>query len=170
MKELIKDRIDVLMDSANKGNTNAQLKLARCFYEGHLVEKSIDNALYWSFKAISSDNDTAIRYFEAISAGNILPLSESMQKIEKVSHIIEKVPIWEIIIGIACFYIMSQIDIQSLFILWIAVTGFLSLFGSFIVKKIYNRFVKRGKIDLSSSITIIIIHFILIYITIGLLE
>ena len=56
MKERIKDRIDVLFEKAKAGDNEAQLKLAKSFYRGNLVEKSIDQAKYWAFKAIQNGN------------------------------------------------------------------------------------------------------------------
>lgn len=66
MKEQLKDRLDALLESAKAGDGAAQLKLAKCFYNGHLVEKSIENALYWSFKAASSGVPDAESYYNAI--------------------------------------------------------------------------------------------------------
>ena len=66
MKELLKDRIDILMEKACSGDSNAQLKLAKCFYNGNLVEKSYEQAKYWAFKSISANNKSAIDFYQSI--------------------------------------------------------------------------------------------------------
>lgn len=66
MKDLLRDRIDVLMDKAKAGNARAQLKLARWFKKGHLVEKSLDQARYWAFKAVSAGKVSAQSFYESL--------------------------------------------------------------------------------------------------------
>lgn len=66
MKELLRDRIDVLMENASSGDSAAQLKLAKDFYRGHLVERSIELAKYWSFKAVVSGNNLAPVFYQNI--------------------------------------------------------------------------------------------------------
>ena len=66
MKELLRDRVDVLMEKAQAGDGDAQLKLAKWFYEGHLVEKSIDQAKYWAFKSILAGNTSASSFYANI--------------------------------------------------------------------------------------------------------
>lgn len=66
MKKL-RDRFDVLLDNAKDGDSTAQLELAHCFYEGKLVEQSIENARYWAFKAADGGNKMAETYYNAIT-------------------------------------------------------------------------------------------------------
>ena len=66
MKELIRDRIDVLLDKAKSGNSRAQLRLAKCFYKGRLVEKSPDLAKYWAFKAILGGDEFAADFYKTV--------------------------------------------------------------------------------------------------------
>lgn len=66
MKEPLKDRIDVLFEKAKSGDSKAQLKLAKCFYSGKLVEQSIDQAKYWAFKAILAENKDASIFYKTI--------------------------------------------------------------------------------------------------------
>lgn len=66
MKELIRDRIDVLLDKAKSGNSRAQLRLAKCFHKGRLVEKSSDLAKYWAFKAILNGNNSAVSFYKTL--------------------------------------------------------------------------------------------------------
>ena len=66
MKELIRDRIDVWTDKAKDGDARLQLRLAKCFHEGRLVEKSEDLAKYWAFKAILGGNRSAVGFYKTI--------------------------------------------------------------------------------------------------------
>ena len=52
---------------ANAELLTAQLELAHCFYEGKLVEQSIENARYWAFKAADGGNKMAESYYNTIS-------------------------------------------------------------------------------------------------------
>ena len=54
------------------GDATAQLKLAKCFHRGHLVEKSSDLAKYWAFKAIQNGNGEARDYYQTIVKGSTL--------------------------------------------------------------------------------------------------
>ncbi len=69
MKKLLKDRIDVLFEKARSGDSNAQLKLAKNFKKGHLVEPSIEQAKYWAFKSASAGNLSAQRFFQNLDKG-----------------------------------------------------------------------------------------------------
>ena len=63
MKELIKDRIDILVEKAKGGDFESQFELAKSFYYGKLVERSLPLARYWAFKAITNpdkDRDSDI--------------------------------------------------------------------------------------------------------------
>ena len=66
MKKL-RDRFDVLLDAAKDGDSHKQLELARCFYEGTLVEKSLDAARYWAFCSASNGNAEAQSFYNKIS-------------------------------------------------------------------------------------------------------
>lgn len=54
MSNLKEDRFDVLMRKAKSDDAFAQYELAKWFYEGHLVEKSNEQAAYWAFKALNA--------------------------------------------------------------------------------------------------------------------
>ena len=66
MSNLLKDRIDILIEKAKSGDSKAQLRLAKCFNSGHLVEKSPDLAKYWAFKSLQSGNNKAAKFYQAI--------------------------------------------------------------------------------------------------------
>lgn len=63
MKEILKHRIDALMEKAIAGDADAQLQLAKEFVRGKYVEKSQDNARYWAFKAINGGNYSAQTFY-----------------------------------------------------------------------------------------------------------
>ena len=65
--ELLRNRIDILIDKALANDAKARYKLARCLYKGHLVEKDTEAAKYWAFKAIINSYIKAGRLFEKIS-------------------------------------------------------------------------------------------------------
>lgn len=67
MSELLKHRIDRLMDKALEGDSKAQLELAKEFAKGEIVEKSMNNAKYWAFKAVNTGNSAAINYYNSIA-------------------------------------------------------------------------------------------------------
>lgn len=163
MKKPLKDRIDILIESARNGNSVAQLKLSKCFYKGHLVEKSNENALYWSFKAVSAGVPEAESYYNAIRSGAKLPISDNMRKFISLIGNLEIVPIWEFLIGFIGFGIFSKVDALQKFMIWLLITGLVSGILAYIVKKVYNFFVKDKEIDLSAIITILVVHVISIY-------
>lgn len=163
MKEPLKDRIDILIESARNGNSVSQLKLSKCFYEGHLVEKSNENAQYWSFKAVSAGVPEAECYYNAISRGARLPISDNMRKFIALIGNLEIVPIWEFLIGFIGFGIFSKVDALQNIMVWLLVTGLVSGILAYIVKKVYNFFVKGKDLDLSAIITILVVHIISIY-------
>ena len=66
MTKLVEDRIDVWMEKAKAGDAKAQFRLAKCFKRGHLVEKSLDLARYWAFKAVSSGKTSAQSFYESL--------------------------------------------------------------------------------------------------------
>lgn len=53
MKELLNDRIDILVDKARQGDFTSQFKLAKSFYYGKLVKRSLPLARYWAYKAVT---------------------------------------------------------------------------------------------------------------------
>lgn len=169
MKEKLKDRVDTLIELAKAGDGASQLKLSKCFYEGRLVEKSTENALYWSFKAVSAGVPEAESYYSAISRGVKLPISDNMRKLIALIGNLEIVPIWEFIIGFIGFGVFSKVDALQNIMIWLLVTGLVSGILAYIVKKVYNFFVKGIDIDLSGIVTILVVHIISVYLGISLL-
>lgn len=54
MSKMKEDRFDILMNKAKSDDAFAQYELAKWFYEGHLVEKSNEQAAYWAFKSLNA--------------------------------------------------------------------------------------------------------------------
>lgn len=169
MKDNLQDRVDTLIELAKAGDGVSQLKLAKYFYNGHLVEKSTENALYWSFKAVSAGVPDAANYYNAIYRGAKLPISDSMRKYISLIGNLEVLPIWEFLIGFIGFGIFSKVDALQNIVLWLLLTGLVSGVLAYIVKKVYNFFVKGKDIDLSAIITILVVHVISIYFCISML-
>lgn len=161
MKEPIKDRIDVLIESARNGNTDSQLKLAKCFYKGHLVEKSIDNALYWSFKAASSGSTDAVRYYEAIVENKNIP---STKIAETITTYMSGIAFLELLIGAIIWLFVTVDETAYYFFMLLTITGAMSLLGVYISSKIFNHYTYQK----SEAVTIIVIHLIGIYIAYNL--
>lgn len=169
MKDYLQDRVDTLIELAKTGDGASQLKLAKCFYNGHLVEKSTENALYWSFKAVSSGVPEAENYYYAIIRGTKLPISNNMKKYISLIGNLEVVPMWEFLVGFIGFAIFSKVEALQNIMIWLLVTGLVSGILAYIVKKVYNFFVKGKDLDLSAIITILVVHVISIYFGISIL-
>lgn len=56
MKNLINDRIDDLVAKAKQGDFRSQFELAKSFYYGRRVKRSIPLARYWSYRAMTNTN------------------------------------------------------------------------------------------------------------------
>lgn len=54
MSKMKEDRFDILMNKAKSDDAVAQYELAKWFFEGHLVEKSNEQAAYWAFKSLNA--------------------------------------------------------------------------------------------------------------------
>lgn len=156
MKEPLKDRIDVLIESARNGDSVSQLKLAKCFYEGHLVKKSVDNALYWSFKAASSGNTDAISYYDAIVENKSIP---SGSIAEKVASYMSGLAVIELILGFILLFVELDEAVHN-FIVLLLITGVVSLLGVYISSRMFH----HDTYQKSEAITIIVIHLIALFI------
>lgn len=163
MKEPLKDRIDVLIESAKSGDGVAQLKLSKYFYEGHLVEKSIENAKYWAFKATSAGIPNAENYYNAITQGAKLPLSDNLRRYIGIIRKIGAAPIWEFFIGLFGIIVFSKVTFWGDFSIWLLMTGMISGILGYVVKHVYHFFVKSPEFDLSAIFTIFVVHIVSIY-------
>lgn len=161
MKELLKHRIDVLMEKAKAGDVDAQLKLAKEFIKGSIVEKSLDNARYWAFKAISGGNASAISFYESIASDYQASLSE---KIDTILSYSKWLPWIEFVGTILLFVILPNDITQGSILGWFLCVGLISLvlitYISIILNKLFNLSLEKG-----TAITIIIVHIIGVIIT-----
>lgn len=164
MKEIIKDRIDVLFEKARSGDSNAQLKLAKSFYKGSLVEKSTDQAKYWAFKSVSSGNKSAQIFYNEI-------LKTKKEKVTDAIHflitIIYILPYIEIVIGVAVIIIASIIGYGDSIVASLATAcfgiGIVSMFVSFGIGKIGDKFITSDGYVKGSSVGVLIVHVVGIY-------
>ena len=163
MKEPLKDRIDVLIESAKNGDGVVQLKLSKYFYEGHLVEKSIENAKYWAFKATSAGIPNAESYYNAITRGVKLSMSDNLRNYIGIIKNVEVAPIWEFFIGLFGIIVSSKVSYLENFFIWLLMTGMISGVLGYVVKYICHFFAKNFELDLSAMITIFVVHVVSIY-------
>lgn len=136
MKTLLKHRIDRLYEQAVAGNSDAQLKLAKEFVRGRLVEKSQDNARYWAFKAITSGNLSAISFYGSIASDHTSLLSEN---IDHILSYAKWIPWIEMIGAMALLLILPFDKTISSILGWFVVIGMVSLFLYSIMSKILKR-------------------------------
>ena len=67
MKKPLKDRIDILIESARNGNSVAQLKLSKCFYKGILLRSPMRMRYTGHLKPCSAGVPEAESYYNAIT-------------------------------------------------------------------------------------------------------
>lgn len=167
MKEKLKDRIDVLFEKAKAGEPNAQLKLSKFFYKGHLVKKSTDQAKYWAFKAIQNGNGNAQAYYQTIVTGGFRPSSKLVDLCDKISLF----SIYEFAIAFIPFLIMSIFHLDdNIFYnicLWIFGVGFVSFLLSLLTGKIGEAINKAKGKSIGTGLGIVVVHVIALWLTIA---
>ena len=151
MKEILKHRIDRLMERAVTGDTDAQLDLAKEFVKGNIVEKSLENARYWAFKAVSGGSTPAIKFYNSIASDFQPSYSE---KVDAFLAYAKWIPWVEIIVAILLWNIISCNETTLSILTWFIIIGIASLFLKAIVSNIlHNTF----NISLNKSITLTIL-------------
>lgn len=164
MKEKLKDRIDVLFEKAKAGDNEAQLKLAKSFYRGNLVEKSIDQAKYWAFKSVSSGNMSAQGFYNELLKTKKEKVTEAIAFLITFLTIL---PYIEIVIGLAVMIIAIIIGYGDSIVVSLATAcfgiGIVSMFVSFGSGKIGDKFITSDGYIKGSSVGVIIVHAIGIY-------
>lgn len=164
MKEKLKDRIDVLFEKAKAGDNEAQLKLAKCFYRGNLVEKSIDQAKYWAFKSVSSGNMSAQGFYNELLKTKKDKVTDAFTYLITILTIL---PYIEIIIGLAVMIIANIIGYGDSIVASLATAcfgiGIVSMFVSFGTGKIGDKFITSDGYIKGSSVGVIIVHVVGIY-------
>ena len=165
MSDLLKDRIDILVDKAKSGDATAQLSLAKCFHAGRLVEKSSDLAKYWAFKAIQNGNGKARGYYQALVAGNTSSSSKFVDLCDKISVF----PIFEYTIAFIPFLIMSIFNLDdNLFYnicLWIFGVGFISFLVSLLTGKIGETINNANGKSVGTVLGFLLVHIVALWIT-----
>ena len=156
MKELLKHRIDVLMEKAKDGDASAQFKLAKEFKKGRIVEKSLDNARYWAFKAISGGNSSAISFYNSIASDYQVPLTE---KVDNILSYLRWMPWIEFIGAIVLFAVLPNYITPKTVLEWFLVVGLVSLFLMSFVSKVLNDLFNVA-LNKGITITIVTIHII----------
>ena len=156
MKKELKHRVDRLMEKAIAGDADAQLNLAKEFNKGCIVEKSLDHARYWAFKAISGGNTSAIYFYTSISSDYQATTSERM---DSILNNLKWLPWIEFVGAILLFIILPNEITPNSILGWFLGVGLASLFLMSFVGKTLNRFFKLA-LDKGTAITIIIIHII----------
>lgn len=161
MKEVHKHKIDTLMENAKAGDASAQLKLAKEFNKGRIVEKSIDNARYWAFKAVSGGNTSAEPFYNSIASDYQASASE---KLEMVIHYFNFFP-WAEVIGAILLYIILPSEVTPKLVLnRFIIVGLVSLFIMTFIGKIMH---ELFNLDLNKvkALLIIIVHIVCITIS-----
>lgn len=156
MKEILKHRIDRLMERAVTGDTDAQLDLAKEFVKGNIVEKSLENARYWAFKAVSGGNTPAIKYYNSI-ASDFQP--SCSDKADKLLAYTKWIPWIEFIGAIILLNILSCDETTVAVLVWFIIIGIVSLILKAIMSK-YLYFAFHLSPNKCITLTILITHIV----------
>lgn len=164
MSNLLKDRLDILMDKAKSGDAKAQLGLAKCFHRGHLVEKSLDQARYWAFKSISGGNKSAIKFYQDLNH-----LGEtSIDRLVSFCEMIRAITIGEFFVGLGFTCILSLLDLdENIFYfccLWAFLTGIVAFMFSLLTGIIGRAFDKSKGEPIGAFLGILIVHAVALWI------
>lgn len=156
MKEILKHRIDRLMERAITGDTDAQLDLAKEFIKGNIVEKSLENARYWAFKAVSGGNTPAIKFYNSIASDFQPSYSE---KVDDFLAYAKWIPWVEIIVAILLWNVLSCNETTLAVLVWFIIIGIVSLILKAIMSK-YLYFVFHLSSNKCITLTILITHIV----------
>lgn len=160
MKELLKHRIDRLMERAIAGDPDAQLKLAKEFVCGRIVEKSQENARYWAFKAVDGGNASAISFYNSIASDYHASLSG---KTDKILFYVKWIPLIEFFGAIILLLVLPSDENVNLILEWFAGVGITTLLLESFMGKILNKIFKLS-LDKGIALIILVIHIIGLFI------
>jgi TPR repeat protein len=62
LAEQYSEALELILPLAKSGNINAQLRLAKMYYQGQGLEKNYDKASYWVCRASETNNFTANKF------------------------------------------------------------------------------------------------------------
>lgn len=162
MKGIMKDRIDVLLEKAKAGDSNAQLELAKSFYKGHLVEKSIDQAKYWVFKSASAGNEAAISLYRLLNLG--IKDNKTNSFMELLGALVLFLPIAEFFLGLIGLLFINGNSTAGKISTWLFAVGLASfVFGFIPVGKLSETKYEKYALKIGIS-CIIIVHIVAIFI------
>jgi TPR repeat protein len=71
LAEQYSQALELIFPLAKSGDINAQLRLAKMYYQGQGLEKNFDKASYWVCRASETDNFTANKFRIKISLSMI---------------------------------------------------------------------------------------------------
>ena len=167
MKELIRDRIDVLIDKAREGNARAQLKLAKCFYSGHLVEKSVDLAKYWAFKSLVGGCNSAAVFYKVV-------VDSKSYTVFKVCRCMMALATVEILCCvILAFVIVDAESLKDRFLITFGMAVLcvpLLIAGGALSRKIGRSLLGRNGTELGIIIGIIAVHILALFVVLRWME
>lgn len=167
MKDIVKHKIDVLMEKAKAGDADSQLKLANEFVEGKLVEKSLENAMYWSFKAINGGNHQAVNYYNNLVSGKVESLSKSTYKeiLYKLMGYLGMIPPVEMVLGLIGVIFTSSKSVLSLYSLAFLLLGSITmLLVAWLCDTLESLFSNHGS-EKSIFLIITATHILALYLT-----
>ena len=144
------------MERAVTGDTDAQLDLAKEFIKGNIVEKSLENARYWAFKAVSGGNTPAIKYYNSI-ASDFQP--SCSDKADKLLAYTKWIPWIEFIGAIILLNILSCNETTVAVLVWFLVIGVVSLILKSLVSNFYYSILNLS-LNKTIALTILIIHIV----------
>jgi len=155
MKELIKNRIDILIDKAREGNARAQLRLAKCFYNGHLVERSVDLAKYWAFKAMVGGNSSATDFYQAV-------VDNKNYTLYRLCSGLVVLTVAELFCGFILSFIFANVESIEDWLgipIGMAITGFVSMIlGGMLFRKMGTFFIGRNGAEIGYIIGTTVVH------------
>ena len=161
MKEKLKDRIDVLFEKAHAGDSEAQLKLAKSFYKGRFVEKSMDQAKYWAFKSMSSGNSSANSLYQQLCYG---AKEDKYAMVANLGSVTLFLPMLEFLLGLIGVIFAPKNSLAEDICTWIFAVGIASFLLGFIpMGKLSETKYEKYAIPIG-IIGVIIVHIIAVYI------
>lgn len=159
--EPIKDRIDVLIEEAREGDPDSQLKLAKWFAGGRLVEVSKENALYWAFKAADSGRLGADSFYNELLKTDKPQHALIKTRLSGIMLFFEILPILEIIICGILWIVLPHGNLCKIFGK-IALMGVATGVGALIIKGWYANESKGKDTRIAGGVSVLILSLIYI--------
>ena len=139
--------------------------MAKSFYKGILVEKSVDQAKYWAFKSMSSGKSSASDYYNAMVQEKNFP----NKNITELCEIISVIPIFEYSIALIPILIMNIFkfndNIFHNICLWFFGVGFISFLISLLFGKIGKSINNLSGKAVGATVGFVIVHNVALWLT-----